>query len=252
MILLNNLLEDSKRNGTAMIEAIVLDFDDVVIETAANSANNIVKALEAYPPRNTLKYDIPPAQAFIDNYSPSWKEGFNKVMPTVDADDFKEYYDKIKYTLDPYSFVPGALRAVKEFKKIARYNGILTARKAPSFKGRAESLGFDYTSFNFYFTQENCPELKPSPLALQPVIAVLDAVGVDKENTVYIGDMPTDFQAANAAGLQFLGVQTGPRAKELDKYKDQMIGLVPSIAYAPDIIKKYNGDIECQIACSAK
>ena len=59
---------------------------------------------------------------------------------------------------------------------------------------------------------EAVSEAKPSP---EGIFKALDALKVDRENTLYVGDSIVDSQAAQAAAIDFAGVLTGTTPREV-------------------------------------
>ena len=53
---------------------------------------------------------------------------------------------------------------------------------------------------------------KPAP---DSVLAVMDALGVRREETVYIGDSDVDVETAKNAGVDLIGVEWGFRPREV-------------------------------------
>ncbi len=69
---------------------------------------------------------------------------------------------------------------------------------------------------------EHCPCRKPQPGMLNSIISRYD---LDPKSVVFVGDKPTDREAADAAGLPFVHVQSGewpgdPQDNTLVSFKD--------------------------------
>ena len=72
---------------------------------------------------------------------------------------------------------------------------------------------------------------KPDP---ESVFLVLNTLGISPEDTVYIGDSPTDAKTASNAGVDFVGVTTGTTTKEeLAKYPN--IAVISSLSQILEI-----------------
>ena len=71
-------------------------------------------------------------------------------------------------------------------------------------------MAFDLTGIEGYFDMsvcaDECAGNKPSPF---PILACLDRLGVEPAEAAYVGDSPSDIQAAQAAGVRAIGVTWG-------------------------------------------
>lgn len=61
-------------------------------------------------------------------------------------------------------------------------------------------------NFTVVVTADDTAAHKPAP---EPLLLAMHRLAVDPATTVYIGDMPTDMQAAHAAGICFAGAMYG-------------------------------------------
>ena len=247
-----------------MIRALISDFDDVILETAVQSARNACIALEQFKalsgtpscdvPR--LDYRVPKPEEFLANYGVNWRESILRLVPELKPhiDAFKMYYDSIKNQLPNYSLIQGAKGALINLRKELRSGvlGIMTARSKRSLISRSREVGLDLTTLNFYYAEEDLPYNKPHHGALFPVAKVLVSEGIQPHEAVYVGDMPTDFETVERFNQQlkvkmgFWGVRTGPRVNDLvaaveshqtDGYNYHMLA---SITDVPTFLKDQN------------
>ena len=75
------------------------------------------------------------------------------------------------------------------------------------------------TLFTTAVTASDTEAHKPAP---DPILLAMEKLHADPSNTVYIGDMKTDLQAAHAAGTKFAGALYGsvnPEAIQQADYK---------------------------------
>ncbi|MBN1322074.1 MAG: HAD-IA family hydrolase [Thermoleophilia bacterium] len=94
-------------------------------------------------------------------------------------------------------------------------------------------MAFDLTGIESYFDASVCadesPGNKPSP---EPISTCLERLGVDPAEAAYVGDSPSDIQAALAAGVRAIGVTWGvfdAEALEAEK-PDILVHTIPELA----------------------
>lgn len=104
-----------------------------------------------------------------------------------------------------------------ELKRLGMRVGILTSKPRWLVAGALQKLALDtYFDANDILAEGECPA-KPAPDGLITLIA---KANIDKTEAVYIGDSTSDAKAALAAGVDFIGVTTGPTsAEELQAFK---------------------------------
>ena len=76
-------------------------------------------------------------------------------------------------------------------------------------------------------------DAKPSPMAMVHLAEALD-VGLDE--LLYVGDSPTDFQSADAAGVDYAGVMTGKGSVDLWSSMSSRIHIIASAASVRDLL----------------
>ncbi len=86
-------------------------------------------------------------------------------------------------------------------------------------------MAFDLTGIESYFDATVCadesPRNKPSP---DPILLCLKMLAVDTAQAAYVGDSPSDIQAALAAGVRAVGVTWGVfAAKTLEAEKPDIL-----------------------------
>jgi len=70
-------------------------------------------------------------------------------------------------------------------------------------------------------------DAKPSPMAM---VHLAEALGVGLDELLYVGDSPTDFESADAAGVEYAGVMTGRGSVELWSSMSDRIHIIASAA----------------------
>ena len=76
---------------------------------------------------------------------------------------------------------------------------------------KVNSVGGDYSRFGSVQGADSVPRPKPYPDGL---LAVCKELGLSPENCVYVGDSPSDGEAADRAGMPSIGVLWGSNSKE--------------------------------------
>lgn len=97
----------------------------------------------------------------------------------------------------------GAEGVLRDLKALGLSLGILSNRK--DVKLVLEHLGLS-GYFDGVWGMLDVPEPKPSPRALEHV---LEALGLSREEALFVGDSMIDARCAREAGVDFLGVATG-------------------------------------------
>jgi len=130
-------------------------------------------------------------------------EWYDEVDPLV----FELAYDKIGDCYPYDAFVDGS--ALHQSVKQMGYEfAILTNAPFSQVAEKLKRVGLVGKSGpDYLYSREDLPAPKPCGSAFEPL---LDDSGFDPNEILYVGDAPQDFEAARAAGIWFLGVETGP------------------------------------------
>jgi pyrophosphatase PpaX len=94
-------------------------------------------------------------------------------------------------------------------------------------------MAFDLTGIEGYFDEAVCadesPRNKPSP---DPILLCLERLDVPPAEAAYIGDSPSDIQAAIAAGVHAIGVTWGVFSEEalVAEKPDRLVHSIPELA----------------------
>jgi phosphoglycolate phosphatase len=84
---------------------------------------------------------------------------------------------------------------------------IITKRSRRRLSVRLAEAGIEESLFEGIFAAEEQPALKPHPSCFAPV---WQALGGRPPAAIYVGDRDEDRRAAEAAGIEFRAVLTGP------------------------------------------
>ena len=125
------------------------------------------------------------------------------------------------------------LRKIKGLKM-----GIVTSSPPITTDLTLDALGLT-DLFDLVVSEDNSLAPKPDPAYL---LKAMEILGVTPEQTIYIGDLPSDLQAAKAAGCQKIGVRWGfGKNRELMKLEDRL-AISPRVVFdmiSREIAKKF-------------
>jgi phosphoglycolate phosphatase-like HAD superfamily hydrolase len=181
---------------------IILDLDDTLIE----SFPTYVRLHQ----RVAAELGLPvPTDDELIPYGPSWEETLTALWPTLDLAAFVRRYDELAGD-HPYPAVPGAAAALSSLRAAGHSLWIVTKRSRRRLAVRLAQAGLVASLFDGIFPAEDQPALKPDPSCFAPVWR---ALGAQPASAVYVGDRYEDRLAAEAAGIRFVAVLTGPEVR---------------------------------------
>jgi len=123
-----------------------------------------------------------------------YREWFSEELVQRILEKMSDYYLDRKDQLVCYKGVPEVLAALK----LRGYRmGIVTSKRKVNAIDELKAKGLD-SWFEVIIAQEDTDRHKPSP---DPLLAAAAQLNTAPEHCVYIGDQPTDIQAAHAAGM---------------------------------------------------
>lgn len=209
-----------------MVKACIFDLDGTLCDSLTTIAYFANKALKhfglceieteeyKYMIGNGYKNLIIKMLKYLDVYT---EELFSKV-----ADYYFEIYDNNPlYLTAPYE---GIMEMLSNMANKGIKTAILSNKPHNATLNVAKEI---LTGINFSYVQgqtEGVP-LKPSPEAL---LNIIDALGVDKSECLYIGDTSTDIETGKNAEVKTVGVLWGFRTeKELKDAGADLIAALP-------------------------
>lgn len=138
-----------------------------------------------------------------------------------DRDDIKrEWIDLAYKRLDRVKVYPQIPQVLNELAGRDNVHlGIVTSKVADEYHQYFLNHCPFATLFTTAVTASDTEAHKPAP---DPILLAMEKLHADPSNTVYIGDMETDLQAAHAAGTNFAGALYGsvnPEAIQQADYK---------------------------------
>ena len=121
----------------------------------------------------------------------------------------------------PYDGVINLLEKLKE----SGYKLAILSNKADEIVKEIVKVCFKPGLFDIVQGQSVSLPLKPDPMS---VLNIIDRLGIDKKDVLYIGDSEVDYKTAKNANLRFLIVNYGFRSQ-----KELMDNGIPSISHVP-------------------
>lgn len=218
------------------IKAVIFDLDGTLLNSLqdiALSMNDVLNELniKTHKIEDYKNFVGDGALVLVKNALPknSDEKLINKALKR-----FKEIYGSNKYEFSrPYDNILEMLHSLeKQNIKLA-----ILSNKPHIFTKAYVKKYFSKILFQEVHGQKESIEKKPSAQGLQNI---LNALKINKEECLYVGDTKTDILTAKNAKVKSIGVLWGFRPKEeLEKYHaDYIVSQVHDIL---DIIKEING-----------
>lgn len=188
-------------------KGVIFDFDGTILDSGKDGVERLLNVAQS------LGLDCSQERhAFIRSL---WgKTGYDLIeqcWPSVDPMIVLDTWEKFDYET-PYPLFPGAKESIEVLGRVNTLS-ILTSRRESTHA----QLAFNElrNSFTFVHTLQECPQPKPHPASIEPLLKRYEALGVRKESLVYVGDsVHADWQLAREVGIQFLAVSWGQSAPE--------------------------------------
>ena len=180
---------------------LIFDLDDTLIESFPGYvALHQRLATE-------LRWRIPTTDELIV-YGKNWEQTLRRLWPDQNIQEFIDRYELIADEL-VYQAFPGVVSALEKLSEEGHSMWVVSKRSTRRIMSRIVDSGIEPDLFDGIFANEDQPAPKPDPRCFEPV---WKAAGGRRE-AVYFGDRHEDRLAADAAGLRFVAVSTGPEAR---------------------------------------
>jgi phosphoglycolate phosphatase-like HAD superfamily hydrolase len=179
---------------------LIFDLDDTLIE----SFPEYVRLHQRVAAE--LGWSVPSATDLV-HYGPTWADTLSRLWPDAPLDRFIARYEAIADD-HGYPAIAGVREALDQLQGRGHSLWIVTKRSRRRLTQRMAQAGLPTTLFTGIFAYEDQPAAKPDPRCFEPVWAALGRARTDE--AIYVGDRIDDQLAADAAGLCFVGVRTGP------------------------------------------
>ena len=193
-----------------MKHAVIFDLDGTLLNTLGDlrAATNHALEVRGLPP-----HSMEEIRQFIGNgirllICRAMPEGTPEAEIDAALDDFKAYYAAhIHDRTVPYDGIPQLLTALRK-------RGIKVAVLSNKIDSASQQLieYFFPGKTDVVFGEHVGVSRKPDPTSCR---MVMQQLGVQPEQVLYVGDSGTDMQTAKNAGLYAVGVTWGFRSKEV-------------------------------------
>ena len=193
-----------------MKHAVIFDLDGTLLNTLGDlrAATNHALEVRGLPP-----HSMEEIRQFIGNgirllICRAMPEGTPEAEIDAALDDFKAYYAAhIHDRTVPYDGIPQLLTALRK-------RGIKVAVLSNKIDSASQQLieYFFPGKTDVVFGEHVGAPRKPDPTSCR---MVMQQLGVQPEQVLYVGDSGTDMQTAKNAGLYAVGVTWGFRSKEV-------------------------------------
>lgn len=193
-----------------MKHAVIFDLDGTLLNTLGDlrAATNHALEVRGLPP-----HSMEEIRQFIGNgirllICRAMPEGTPEAKIDAALDDFKAYYAAhIHDRTVPYDGIPQLLTALRK-------RGIKVAVLSNKIDSASQQLieYFFPGKTDVVFGEHVGVPRKPDPTSCR---MVMQQLGVQPEQVLYVGDSGTDMQTAKNAGLYAVGVTWGFRSKEV-------------------------------------
>lgn len=201
---------------------LIFDLDDTLIESFPSYVRAHVQvAVE-------LGWRVP-SRAELVEYGPTWHATLARIWPGHDLAPFLARYDELAHA-HPYRTVPGAVHALRRLRADGHRLWVVTKRERLRLEQRLCEAQLPAELFDGIFCNDDVPEPKPSPRCFEPIA---QALGHAPARPIYVGDRDDDRQAAQAAGIEFVAVCTGPEHALGFPYEHPATHVLPSVAGLP-------------------
>ena len=187
-----------------MYKAVLFDMDGTVLDTVGDLTDAINVSLEkfGFPSRNTeeVKSFLGKGPAHFVNCAVP--EGTDAATKQQVLAFYEPYYDShCQIRTAPY---PGIMALMKTLKARGIKLAVISNKQEPAVKALAEQHFAGLLELAVGTSASiRC---KPDPSA---VLAAMAELGVEKSETLYVGDMDVDLNTARNAGIDCVGVSWG-------------------------------------------
>jgi len=205
-----------------MIKAIIFDFSGVLSDDFLSTYK---VAMEVFPMRGIEKMSI---EEFRDTYELPWLNIYTKLGVKVEMDEEYALWKKISPKYENLVVpIKGAKEALKKLKEDGIKTIILSSRHVSLVLREVKSHGFEGL----------IDDVEASVHDKRDVICeLLKRHEIEKESTLYVGDMPHDIVTARHAGVRSVAVLDGfGKKEELEAEKPDYI--IQNISELVSLIK---------------
>jgi phosphoglycolate phosphatase len=206
-----------------MYKLVIFDMDGTTVETIDGIANsgNIIFGSYGYPPLPASFYKQSignGAKKLLELVMNEYKMDISKTDEVI-AKFMQHYSENWDYQITLYDGVKKMIATLLE-------NGIIctiNTNKPQNIAAKIVDLFFKNDEISIFIGQQEKYRRKPDP---QAVDIIIDQFGIDKADTIYVGDGDVDVNTAKNAGIKCIGVPWGygqlEEVKKADYFANSM------------------------------
>ena len=169
---------------------IVFDLDGTLIDTENAVLKTWQYTLETYG----LKYSIEKLKIVLGITTLNALELLDASVDQNFENEWMQCYSKFS---DQTTFFQGTENMLLSMKASGLHLGVVTSRKKLELENYFRKFNLE-NIFNLVVCADDTLNHKPNP---EPLLYYAKKSGANPDKCLYIGDMPTDIQCANAAGF---------------------------------------------------
>ncbi len=183
------------------MKAVFWDLDDTVLDTLTGRNQALSATYEEFFGK------LPDARELWRTHLGATIEGFAQALMGEDWPRFVERYRERYYGIqEPPDPFPGVVKTLDALRSDGLVMAIVTSKISWGASGELERAGL-LQYFATVVGWDDCEMPKPAP---DPLLEAMVRTGIDDPAQVtYVGDVPTDVQAARAAGCHAVGANWG-------------------------------------------
>lgn len=209
-ILCGEALRTPNMGHRAKIRAVVFDLDDTLVESTVDYAKFKRLVMERIVSRGEPREKYDPGEtivAIIARYDRSLRDkGASEATIRERMRELDEIMDGVEMErVHDTRAIPGAADVLSRLRKRGIKIGILT-RGCSGYAKTALKVGGMEELVDQIECRNSDTKAKPDPEAYLKLVSRL---GVEKDETIFVGDHPIDAQCAKNAGVRFVAVRTG-------------------------------------------
>lgn len=205
-----------------MYKLVLFDLDGTIIDSSEGLINAAKEAL------TNLKLEILPDEEIKSCIGLPIGEPLGKIYGWDDAEK-KAFYDifrpiyknKYLFQCDPF---PGMVPLLSELKESGHHIGIATNKRKDSTE-----LLLDHLEITDLFDIVVAQDQKQIRDKSDMILDALEIMHICKEDSVLVGDSVTDLEAAEKAGICFIGVKFGFGFKESEEIEFKLVNTVKEL-----------------------
>ena len=205
-------------------KVFLFDWDDTLVQTwEAKFAHHTEVAKTFYGIDLT-------EETLLNNWGKPFEEMICKLYQTTDLATAKQMCQRLAHKY-PKVLMPETVGVLESLRRQNKKVGLITATTKQNHLYDLNHLEVPSSLFDYIQTSSDTEIHKPDPLVFDPALAWIDSLneGIGMDKIVYVGDLFTDMEAAQRAGIPFVGVCTGIISAE--QFAKRGATAIPSIAH---------------------